>query len=390
VRKGAGVIVKWAVIVGFAASLLAGAVAWVNNSGVVVPGTVIEKRESFQMLTGDRWRHIFEIKYRFRAQDSANSETASHLVDRSLYGRLRIGSRVLIRYSPWRWLRPMEGVGSALVDSTWVSRHPGESGAGRVYVEIASLGVVALLAFVAYWSGSRPVALAAGLVGATWISAVLLAGFLVMPLLFWLWQRYRGKGYGWLLLGTVILSGPALYLRVPFPPPVAPGAQVNTTAIVRQVRIVRRIWSTRKTGGGQDLRQPFQMAELEFTPVGASEPVHILDRVDQGSVAGLTEGGKVRVSYPVSDPRAGRIAEGSRTYADQTLSYNLELNYIFPAVFALVVFPVIRFLGKWADSVPIFRALNAAQKSSLRVPQMTEDDPRRRVIEALKSKALPK
>ena len=55
---------------------------------------------------------------------------------------------------------------------------------------------------------------------------------------------------------------------------------------------VHAIWGTRRSGG-PSLPQPFQMVDVEFTPEGAKEPVHALDRVDLNSIPGLRDGARL-------------------------------------------------------------------------------------------------
>jgi ABC-type antimicrobial peptide transport system permease subunit len=69
---------------------------------------------------------------------------------------------------------------------------------------------------------------------------------------------------------------------------------------------VDEIWTNYGTGaedaGGQGIRQPFQIVDLEFKPDGANDSVHVLDRVDLNSVAGLREGGTAQIVYSSIDP----------------------------------------------------------------------------------------
>jgi len=96
------------------------------------------------------------------------------------------------------------------------------------------------------------------------------------------------------------------------------------------------------------------MVDLEFTPEGASEPVHVLDRVDLGSVSGLTKDATVRVFYSVSDPRVARMAAGTRTYAVNALVYFLVLTYGLAALIVLVVWPAIGLAEKVGPPVSKF------------------------------------
>ena len=89
-------------------------------------------------------------------------------------------------------------------------------------------------------------------------------------------------------------------------------------------------------------------------------PFTFWDRVDLGSVSGLSKDATVRVFYSVSDPRVARIAAGTSTYAVNTLAYFLGLTYGLAALIVLVVWPVIglaervgrRFLNLGAGTLP--------------------------------------
>src|SRR5204863_5909702 len=118
-------------------------------------------------------------------------------------------------------------------------------------------------------------------------------GFLVFPILFGLWRASPGRGYGWVLLASIPLTVAVLYWRIPQPARAAPEPVRRTTGMVRHVQVADNLWSTSESSG-QHVPQAVQMADVEFTPEGASEPIHVLDRVDANSVPNLRTGGTVR------------------------------------------------------------------------------------------------
>ena len=353
---------------------------YVSIAGVAVQGEVTAKRESFSMPGGDRWEHVFEVTFRYPLRGSDQIETASHQVDPSFYGRLQIGSPVQVRYSPSRTLRLFNGIGAELAESSWLSRFPHSSSDMRDFGDIAALAGALMLALLAYLRNSGPLGLVAGLAVATLFSAIVLAGFLIFPILFWCWRRSPGKGYGWILLGSMALSAPLLYWRIPGPAPAPVGPEHQAVATVRQVHVVDHLWSNWKSAG-QGLRKPFQMVDLAFTPPGATDPVHVLDRVDLNSVPGLQRGAEVRVSYPVQDARAARIVGATRTYAHDALIYFLELTYLIAAFLAFLVFPTLHFFGKLLRSVSIL-GLRAPFEAIQQLSRMPADDPRRKALDA--------
>jgi len=70
--------------------------AYVNASGVLVPGKVVEKHEAIVMPGGDASKHVYEVKYEYQPLDTPYRQTASHRVTPVLYRTLRIGETVQI------------------------------------------------------------------------------------------------------------------------------------------------------------------------------------------------------------------------------------------------------------------------------------------------------
>lgn len=188
--------------------------------GTTVAGIVIGKREAIQMPLGDTWRRVFEISYRYQPTDAAHSTDGRHPVDVALYDRLRVGSTVSVRY---RRL-PVFGIDSALAESSWWSRTPSASESGRELEEFIALCAAGVLGWIAYRRSSRPLGFIAGTLGATVACAVFLIGFLVFPLLFWIWRANPGKGFGWALLCSMVLTTAALHYRIPRPQALPPGS----------------------------------------------------------------------------------------------------------------------------------------------------------------------
>lgn len=187
------------------------------------------------------------------------------------------------------------------------------------------------LAFVAYRLKSRPLGGLAGLVGATVAAGVLLLGPFVFPLLYWIWRRNPGQGYGWMLTLSMALSTWLLYYRLPKPADQPAGSTQTTTAIVRSLHRRTHVWGTYRSSG-QEIPVAYDEVDLELNPGGQSVPLHAIDRVDAGSVPGLALGATVRVRYAVADPERARIDGGDRTYPNAALQYLLKLTAIFGAI----------------------------------------------------------
>lgn len=357
----------------------------VDIGGTVVSGEVVGKRESIEMPLSDTWRHVFEISYRYQPLGARHPATGRHQVDVALYDRLHVGSPVNVRYTNLAL-----GLDSALADSSWWSRRPHESESARELAELIAVAIAVLLAVIAYRRRSRTLTVVAVTAVATIAASVMLLGFLVFPALFWVWRGRRGQGFGSALLCSTALTAVALYYRVPWPSPLS-GPQGQATAVVRAVHAVDQIWASSSSSGesssGQWIRRPFQMVDLEFTPAGRMEPVHSLDRVDLGSIPGLQPALTVPVTYPLDDPRAGRLSAGTRDYARQIFLYMLGLTFGLGAVIALVIGPAIFGIARLAErvvrSIPGLNLIFDAAARERSLSALPPDDPRRQTIERL-------
>ena len=335
------------------------AAVYMDTHGVLATGRVVAKREAFVMPGGDSWKHVFEVTFEYRPADAPYADTAKQRVTPDLYRRLHVGGPVQVRYSPSRLLRSFAGMGLYLEDSPWMSRLHYGPPSQRDLIMLSAIAVLAAVGWLAWVRRSKLLGVVAAIGTGMWAPEIMLAatGLLLCPVLFWAAWRRPGKGYGWTLAAVIASSTAILYWRIPqpSPPPRAPIAQ--GTAVVQQVRIVHEIWSDYSEGGGhesnpgQDIRQPYQMVELAFTPSGAAEPIHFLDAIDADSVPALAPGASVPVEYSIDDPAAARIAGGTRHYAEQAFRYLLLLTYGFAAAITFVLIPAARAAGS------LFRAL---------------------------------
>jgi hypothetical protein len=185
----------------------------------------------------------------------------------------------------------------------------------------------------------------------------------------------------------MLVTAAVIYWRIPRPAELPGGATRTAVATVRRTAVADHIWSGHETSG-QSLRQPFQMADLEFTPVGWTESVHALDRLDVDSVPGLREGSTVRLVYSGGDPRLAHIDSGTRTYAENALTYLLELDFGAAAVVLFLVLPILvladRLLTRLGAAIP---SPNAVLQ---RFSEMPPDDPRRKRMEEILRGRYPK
>lgn len=342
--------------------------------GVRSDGEVIDKREAV-VISGDHWHYDLTVTYRYRVTGTPGLATASQPVDAALYDRLAVGDHVAVRYSPWAFLRSLGSAGVSLAEARWYSRLPHESDDLRWLLEIEMYVVVAVLAYLAYRRRSRPLGMIAAVAAASVGAGVLLFGFLIFPLLLLLWWRRPGQGFGWVLLASMALSAAILASRIPWPAPQRAGDLVHANATVRQVHDVERVWGTRRFPG-QQLRQPFQILDLEFMPRGSREAVHAIDEADRGSVPGLAPGATVTIAYPAAQPHAARVAGGTRHYGWNLFVYVLVLTYGLAALLLIIGWPIARLLGKASAT------LNpSVEQLERRLAGLPAEDPRRRMLE---------
>ena len=367
--------------------------AYMKSSGVLVNGSVVEKRETFLLPGGDTAKHIFEITYEYRPLDSAYSETVVQRVDSIFYRSLHTGSSVRVRYSPSRLLRTFGGMGLYLEDASILSRLRYGPPDQREIATVAALVVAAIFLIIAYYVRSKVIAVIGAVIASICFPMTLIAacGVLFFPALFWASRRHPGKGYGSALIVTIALSVGLAYWRVPGSSSLPADSIASASATVRQVRVVDELWSDTWEnlghGAGEHIHQPFQMVELEFTPEGTAESVHALDRIDLNSVAQLHQGSSVRIQYSALTPDSVRIVGASRNYARQAVTYLFCLVYGAGGVIAFVFIPLANGIQKIFRVSPVLRAFVDPSEAMDRLAQTTKwsqlpnDDPRRRQME---------
>ena len=342
--------------------------AHIARASIATDGEIVAKDESI-LLSGDWARRLFQITYRYRPSDAMPSE-ASHNVDLATYNRLHIGQTVRIRYATSALLRAWAGAGSYIEGtSPWVRTRFGPTPARDLTVGGAVLAavLVGLLALVARSASAGVVALL--LAGAAFPMVLLVAvALLGVPWLFWASIRRPRQGYGWMLLGLVGATMGIVYWGVPHPEPMPDGPQQTTTAIVRQAKRLDRIWQGAEIGpsriAGEHIRHPFQIVDLEFTPAGASERVHALDRIDADSIPGLAPGVRIPVSYAILDSRAARIVGATRTYDRAVCLELMEMAGVLTLIMTFVAFPIGDWSSRAVDRLRRFATDTAARYQS--------------------------
>ncbi|HEV3060773.1 MAG TPA: hypothetical protein VGY48_21185, partial [Vicinamibacterales bacterium] len=295
---------------------------------------------------------------RYQPSGEPYSQLASHNVDLALYDHLRVGETIRVRYSPSKLIRLTTGVGSYIEGSSALARLRYGPIRARDLAEPGAAVVGVLLGLLALKVRSKAVGVLAWLLVGAAFPVVLLvgSGLFLIPQLFWASRRRPGNRYGWLLLGLIAATIAITFWRVPHPDPMPAAPQLAATAVVRELKIVNRIWagsddSPTHGDGGQPVGRPFYMLDLEFTPAGERDPVHAVDRIDIGSVPGLRRGGQVSISYSSTDPRAARVAGASRTYDRSAWLYLMSLTFGAAAIATFVIAPILYGLRRIRDNL---------------------------------------
>lgn len=370
----------------------------INN--VVVNGTVTARQETI-VFGGDEWHRAFQISYRYQLKDSGY-ETESSFVDEGTFERLASGARVVIHYSPWRPMRLIQGVGCFIDGAPWASRLPGGPWQSRDWGEAAGVLGGLLVGWFAYRRRSIKVGICAALLfGAAYPLFLLLAGaLLAFPFLFWAWRKHPRHGYGVMLLGGIAITIVLTYWRVPHPDPLPTGPSQTSTATVRQVKLVRRIWSSGRNapnrGGsvGQNLDHPFYMVDLEFTPPGESDPVHAVDKIDETSGTAVSRGQTVPIVYAIANPRKAQMISATRNFDEMIFRELILQTSIGCLLITLVGIPLFNFWNRlWRKLFPFanpnsdgrerFESLDPRKRIEAFAATLSPDDPRRVKLEAM-------
>lgn len=345
--EGLTVLLQLLAIPLFLVVLWAGMNLFADANNLVATGIVTAKQEKI-LFSGDEWHRDFEVSYRYQPSGVDSSETGSSSLSQNLYERLPLGASVRIHYSPFKLLRLVQGIGAYVEGTSWSSRLPGGAWQARDWGEgVAILGGL-LLGWFAYRRRSVALGVCAVLAfGAAYPLILLIAGaLLVFPFLFWAWHKHPGHGYGWMLLGGIAVSVALTYWRVPRPEPLPAGPSQTGTAVIRQVKTVKRIWSTGRSapnrGGsvGQTLSHPFYMVDLEFTPLGSADPVHAVDKIDEVSASSMSKGQSVAIVYPITNPRQAQLVGATRAFSQPIFRELIWPTLIGTVLVTFVAIPV--------------------------------------------------
>jgi hypothetical protein len=266
----------------------AGASMYLDNNGDVVPGTVTAKNEQINTYDTGTYTRVLNVDVEFQPRDDSLRTTVRLGVDGALFDQLHNGETVQVRYInpaglflfsrlkqqttlsliPWEMLWPIFLIASfILLVYLWfkkprtqqqeVIEPPSEPGSEPV----------------APRSPRRPIVFALFVV---WLGATLFTIF-----------------------------RPAL---------IAPSSDTwkTTTARVRNIRRYTEVAESRRTSRTIPLIQPYDLAQLTFTPQGLSESVIAVDAIDAMTIQ-PEQGSELTIKYPADNPRAAVVADATHT-----------------------------------------------------------------------------
>jgi hypothetical protein len=259
-----------------------------------------------------------------------------------------------------------------------------------------TLLLTAILGLLAYLKKSVMLGITATVIAGVCFPLVLLGAcaFVAFPALFWDSRRNPGKGYGLALLATIVLSVAVVYWRMPRPSKLPPGSVRNSTAVVRQIRVVDEIWSNTweiYSGhrAGEKIGPSFEFVDFEFLPEETTEPIHVLDRIDLNSVANIREGASVPIQYSVTNPDLAQITGTKHTYIWRTTAYLSLIAYCIGATIAFVFVPIRRATTRILRAAPVLRPFTDPSAAMARLnkmgnwKQLTKDDPRLKQLDEM-------
>lgn len=290
------IVLMFGVVIGYSLFL---------DNGVVTTGEISAKREWIRTDYGD-WNRVLDVTARYRAEGDARPRYVEGQFDVQAFDRLRVGDAVQLRYLPVR----------ALLDFPLV---PSSRFADQNTVSIVF----------------RPVR----------VHPVLFAWLAATALLLVLWLKARVSLAGWVLLASAPIA--FVYVSMPLSEPSPSGPARTATAVVDYMDNVTKMFEGSHTRG-MPLSQPYDIAALRFTPEGRTEAVVGVDKVDAGSVAGLTKGAAVPIRYEAANPRVVRLEGGTRTFPRKAFQTAILTGGVFAAllVVATLVGSGMRALGR--------------------------------------------
>jgi hypothetical protein len=141
----------------------------------------------------------------------------------------------------------------------------------------------------------------------------------LLAVLLILWRITRSSVLGSAaVIAFVAALGVLFYQDFPRPTPAPARAVKRTTASVKSIGHIDKLFSGRRTRGVV-ADQPIDVVGIEFIPDGRKEPVVAVDLIDRGSVPGLKEGSTAAIQYESDSPRTAYVQGATRMFPSRNL-----------------------------------------------------------------------
>jgi hypothetical protein len=246
-----------------------------DRRGEVASGEVVRKKE-YMRVRGGSWSRHLEVAIRYAPTPSSRLALSDVAVDEATFDRLRVGSRVGVRYLADSWLTRLGLVSVRLADQP--SGGGPRPALGPLLRDLLPVAATALLAcaLIVLWHRTR-----------SWLAGI-------------------GAALAALAAFTVIYT--------PHLPPVPSGPLGRAWAMVREVNRVTNLGPQREETPSKAFAV-YQLVQLAFVPPSVGDTVVAMDAIDEGSVSALAPGTRVAITYALHDPRAARMEGARRTFA---------------------------------------------------------------------------
>lgn len=293
---------------------------YIDQRGVNIPGHVSYKREYLSTRYGTLKRHA-AITVEYSKPDGSGVGFLDVPLPDAEYDASHVGQTVSLHY-----LRPQDLPKFPLV---------------KVLRQMQMLPMVHL-ANKTTWSP-----LAVLWTSQNTVIAGVAAGMLMLLIG---WRLARVPGLKWAVTASVLGGLTALQIADFYRPMPAPTVEVRQAmGRVTSLQRVNRLFNGSKRRGFVTA-QPIQIATIEFTPEGRTDPVMAVDLIDAGSVAGLKEKSAVPVIYESQSPRTAYVQGATRTFAARNvagLGVQIVEGVAILLAFVALCFLISRATGGW-------------------------------------------
>jgi hypothetical protein len=272
---------------------------WVlGRFGQPANGVVQSKREAIEVQRDGSWSRVTELVARYNAGKQNGALEVTVPVSPEVYDVAPVGRVVPLRCMPLYQTLCLLKYDSV---AEWEARRLLALATGRESMFLLGLGLAVFWLGFAEWDASKP--------GQRWLGRLLFASWSITLLYLTGRPNLPISPQGNLVRGQARVTGVRPFSSYEFLQPLA-------------IRYTH----------------PFAVVQLALVPAPGRDPVIAVDAVDQSAASGFRVGAVVPVLAPAGDPRAARLADGTRAFARGNVPRELSLTAL---LLTLVVGPVI-------------------------------------------------